>query len=160
VSQLLLQASEWTWANCNLIIGWHRNSEPGSFAVSVSYQQINSHCAVKLINRNLAANFRFSRKFCFLVPISRGKYPFCPHPADSHGFSDDKPRKHKRLADPLLQSVIVNRNNRVYCAINNIVFDQWFSTFLHQRTGKKAEKFYGPLTKNCTEYNRLSQPLC
>jgi len=28
-----------------------------------------------------------------------------------------KPRKHQRLADPLLQSGVVTRNNRVMCAI-------------------------------------------
>jgi len=26
------------------------------------------------------------------------------------------------------------------------VIEQWFSTFLHQRTGKNTKHFYGPVT--------------
>jgi len=34
---LALQAKQWTQANCNLIIAWHQNSEPGSCAL-LSYR--------------------------------------------------------------------------------------------------------------------------
>jgi len=32
-----------------------------------------------------------------------------------------KPKKHQRLADPLLQSGVVTRNNRVYCGMKSTV---------------------------------------
>jgi len=32
-----------------------------------------------------------------------------------------KPKKHQRLADPLLQSGVVTHNNRVWCAIKSTV---------------------------------------
>jgi len=35
--------------------------------------------------------------------------------------------------------------------------EQWFSTFLHQQTGKQGKKFYGSATYNRNEWTRLSQ---
>jgi len=41
---LPLQAKERTWVNSKLTTAGHQKSEPGSYAVWVSYRQISCHC--------------------------------------------------------------------------------------------------------------------
>jgi len=36
-----------------------------------------------------------------------------------------KPKKHQRLGDPLLQSDVITRNNRVYCAVKSARKSIW-----------------------------------
>ena len=52
-----ITSEQWTWLLCSVSL---------IPANKLSLQQL------KLFNRNLATNFRFSRNFWFLVPISRG----------------------------------------------------------------------------------------
>ena len=58
----------WTWVNCKPIIAWHQNCEP--YAVWVSCRQINA-LHEKSQSMGIAADIRFSKKFWFLVQISR-----------------------------------------------------------------------------------------
>ena len=81
LSQLASAGKEANLVNCKLITACYQNSEPGSCAVWVSYRQKTVIARINPTNRNWTDDFRFSRNFCFLIPISRGgQMPVLPPP--------------------------------------------------------------------------------